>query len=273
MPPMTVATILGFALLDGLSTTCFAETWHLKGEGGQIKSAELTLERSNDQSIQGLAQVIDADDVKRSARVFGSRRQFLIQGDAVCSLGIKQSSPIAVSGTASCGGGIFNWSATIDGGTVATKPSLLKEGDNPRASQAYKSLSAGNRSSIDLEVENYRKQEESLGEYAVVRDIQCLSDQYLNVRLQKPDWSTQAIETFIQFTCVFPESVNAQAKNRCIAIYGGDSSSTSYSAGNPNFCACYADKYTEKFVNSANNNDLVVSTSGADIAGECQADQ
>jgi hypothetical protein len=152
-----------------------------------------------------------------------------------------------------------------------TPPVLLaSDGENPRDSAAYAALGADAKSKVEDEAKDFVANMEPEYTFMDIRDPDCLANQYLNIRLQKPDWTRQNILEFIQLTCVVPSKVHDHAAETCAKHYPPHPRRKDDIGNNPEFCPCYADTYTEKFVAAPNVSGAYETAVGVDSIAVCR---
>ena len=243
--------------MSGMATSgpAFSETWQVTSGPDGSEHAVWTLDRSASNGLHGGGEVTKADGSKASQRVLGTAKQLLVteQPSGVCIYAVQEASPGKVSGARYCGEATDSWSATIGDPTDMSAPVLLKAHEDPRATAAYKALTPEARGKAEGDTRQYMFDESPNSWITATRDMDCLAGQFLNIRVQKPAWTEQDIDQFIQFTCIDPQLVHKYALSRCARTFAPSTTGEAAPGNDPNFCPCYADHFTNHFVGQPNN--------------------
>jgi hypothetical protein len=263
-----------FALLLLLSGHALAEEWQVtSGEGG-AEHATWTLKRSASNGLSGTGKGTKPDGSTTSAIILGNAESFLVTEEPSghgCFYKALKLSPNETSGTRRCDGKVTAWTASIVNPTDMSLPVLLKAGENPRSEKAFNALSVSEKEKAEREAEDFSANMKLEYSFAEVRDMNCLADQYLNTRLQKPNWSGQEILRFIQDTCIVPELVHKHAAAMCAQIFPSNPKIETSPGNIPGFCTCYSDRFTTNFMESPYKNTNAAETEiSARTAGECR---
>lgn len=273
--PRTALSLV-FAALLGAAAPGQAETWTVTTASPDLPGAVLTLERSGTRSISGTAEVQGADRSTRRAFVVGNIRDFILDiGGRTCMFRVSESSASAASGTMRCGSPPVAWSATIAGASVASAPTLLAPGEDPRQTAAYASLAPAARQAAEDEATQFVQN--GAPEFVGLRDTACLADRYLNLRLQSRDLPADAIVEAIGGTCISIERARAWATAHCEEIYTGDdtpAAAVAEASGqplkvDPLLCTCYGQRFADAFAANPTVNELGITAIGTAAYAAC----
>ncbi|MGN6144423.1 MAG: hypothetical protein ACTHOP_12620 [Mesorhizobium sp.] len=261
-------------LLLALSSSALGEEWQVTSGAGGDEHAIWTLKRSASNGLGGTGKITKADGSTESAIVIGNATQLMVTEQPSghgCIYKVLKASGNEISGKRHCDGKDTAWTASIGKPTDMSLPVLLKAGEDPRSSTAFKSLSGPEKDKIEREAREFAANMQVESSFSEVRDMNCLADQYLGVRIQKFDWSGQDILHFIQDTCVVPELVHKHAARMCATVFPKKPKSRTATGNIPGFCDCFSDHFTTHFMASPYKNTQAGESEISGIAaGECR---
>lgn len=261
-------------LLLILSGSARAEEWQVTvgGKGGE--HAIWTLKRSAANGLNGTGKITKSDGSTPSAIIVGNAKNFLVTEEPSghgCYYRALKLSANEASGTRHCDGRETPWNASIANPTDMSLPVLLKAGEDPRSGAAFKALSESEKEKAGREAREFSANMKVETAFSEIRDMNCLADQYLDIRLQKSNWSEQEILFFIKNTCVVPELVHEHAAKLCAVLFPRDPKLTGPLENIPGFCDCYSDHFTTHFMDSPNKANLAAESAISSAAvGECK---
>ena len=148
----------------------------------------------------------------------------------------------------------YDWQAAIDVSATPAEATFLAPGEDPKLNKLYTSLSPAEQSKLLTEVDSYIKQTKDIKSgYSAMRDQNCLANEFLNVRLQQPQWTMQQVHLFIQMQCIRPDLVSAYAKVDCSTRIQHDPRLQAAVAKDPNLCSCFAGEFEKVYMGTLNS--------------------
>ncbi len=136
---------------------------------------------------------------------------------------------------------------------------------DPLKSTIFLNLSPSTQDALLAESDAFYKDCELKTAYAAKHSCECLSLQYLNERLQKPDESVSRIMNHIKSQCVDSAATAGYAYNKCMTLYA-----TMYPDGLKNLCECYGRQFAQAYMRQPSPNSDYEISLGSQVLMACR---